>query len=68
MSTKTKTSKKTNDVAGKTASEILREHKERVAQKQRTKHMFIGLGVITFCSTAIVAGTKALYDVASEAV
>lgn len=57
MSTKTKkTVKPTNTI------------KARNTKRTERKHFALGLGVIAFCGTAIVAGTKALYDVASEVV
>ena len=42
--------------------------KARNAKRTERKHFALGLGAIAFCGTAIVAGTKALYDVASEAI
>lgn len=60
MSTKTmKTVMPTNAIKAIKARNIKREER---------KHFALGLGVIAFCGTAIVAGTKALYDVASEAI
>ena len=57
MSTKTKkTVKATNAI------------KARNTKRTERKHFALGLGVIAFCSTAILAGSKALYDVASEVV
>ena len=57
MSTKTKkTVKPTNAI------------KARNIKRDERKNFALGLGFVAFCGTAIVAGTKALYDVASEAV
>ena len=57
MSTKTKKTVKPTNVI-----------KARNTKRTERKHFALGLGVIAFCGTAIVAGTKALYDVASEAI
>lgn len=57
MSTKTKKTVKPTNVI-----------KARNIKRTERKHFALGLGVIAFCGTAIVAGTKALYDVASEVV
>ena len=57
MSTKSKrTVKATNHI------------KAKQADRQRTKHMALGFGVIALLGTAAVATAKAIYDVASETI